>query len=75
VEGFLDAIKNRKTLVAGMGGCDLLRSATAGVIARNSLPYALPSLRIPYVQNVPRAKTLLRNLLKKGFQVPDQESK
>jgi predicted metal-dependent phosphoesterase TrpH len=64
VEGFLDDILAKKSIVIGSPANPLHKGMTAGVIAWNYIPYTVSSLQVHYEQNIPRMKRYLNDLMK-----------
>jgi predicted metal-dependent phosphoesterase TrpH len=64
VEGFLDGILSRESIVIGSTAHPLHKGMAAGVIAWNFIPSAVSSLQVHYEENIPRMKQYLRNLVK-----------
>jgi predicted metal-dependent phosphoesterase TrpH len=64
VDGYLNAILSRESIVVGSTVSPLNKGMTAGVIAWNYIPYTISSLQVHYEQNVPKMKRYLRDLLK-----------
>jgi predicted metal-dependent phosphoesterase TrpH len=64
VEGFLDGILSRESIVIGSTAHPLHKGMAAGVIAWNYIPSAVSSLQVHYEENIPRMKQYLGNLVK-----------
>jgi len=64
VEGFLNGILAKKSIVIGSTANPLHKGMTAGVIAWNYIPYTVSSLQVHYEQNIPRMKRYLNDLMK-----------
>ena len=64
VEGFLNGILAKKSIVIGSTANPLHKGMTAGVIAWNYIPYTVSSLQVHYEQNIPRMKRYLNDLIK-----------
>ena len=64
VEGFLDGILSKESIVIGSTAHPLHKGMTAGVIAWNYIPSAVSSLQVHYEENIPRLKQYLRDLIK-----------
>lgn len=64
VDGFLNGILSKQSIVIGSTVSPLHKGMTAGVIAWNYVPYTISSLAVHYEQNLPRMRQYLRNLIK-----------
>jgi predicted metal-dependent phosphoesterase TrpH len=64
VEGFLDGVLAKESIVIGSTANPLHKGMTAGVIAWNYLPYTVSSLQVHYEQNIPRMKQYLNDLIR-----------
>lgn len=64
VDGFLNGILSKESIVIGSTVSPLHKGMTAGVIAWNYIPYTVSSLQVHYEQNVPRLKQYLSDLIK-----------
>ena len=64
VEGFLNGILAKESIVIGSTANPLHKGMTAGVIAWNYIPYTVSSLQVHYEQNIPRMKRYLNDLMK-----------
>jgi predicted metal-dependent phosphoesterase TrpH len=64
IEGFLNGILAKKSIVIGSTANPLHKGMTAGVIAWNYIPYTVSSLQVHYEQNIPRMKRYLNDLMK-----------
>jgi predicted metal-dependent phosphoesterase TrpH len=64
VEGFLDGVLAKESIVIGSTANPLHKGMTAGVIAWNFLPYTVSSLQVHYEQNIPRMKQYLNDLIR-----------
>jgi hypothetical protein len=64
VEGFLDGIVSRESIVIGSTANPLHKGMAAGVIAWNYIPSAVSSLQVHYEENIPRMIQYLRDLLR-----------
>lgn len=60
VDGFLQDVVKRRNIVVGKEKGMLLKGATGAALMTKYTPYALPSLRIHYEQNMPRMTHALR---------------
>jgi predicted metal-dependent phosphoesterase TrpH len=64
VEGFLDGILSRESIVIGSTASPLHKGMAAGVIAWNYIPSSVSSLQVHYEENIPRLMQYLKGLLK-----------
>ncbi len=64
VEGFLDGIISRESIVVGSTASPLHQGMAAGVIGWNYLPSAVSTLQVHYEESIPRLKRYLDNLMK-----------
>jgi predicted metal-dependent phosphoesterase TrpH len=64
IEGFLNGILAKKSIVIGSTANPLHKGMTAGVIAWNYIPYTVSSLQVHYEQNIPRMKRYLNDFMK-----------
>jgi predicted metal-dependent phosphoesterase TrpH len=64
IEGFLNGILAKKSIVIGSTANPLHKGMTAGVIAWNYIPSTVSSLQVHYEQNIPRMKRYLDDLIK-----------
>jgi predicted metal-dependent phosphoesterase TrpH len=64
VEGFLNGILAKESVVIGSTANPLHKGMTAGVIAWNYIPYTMSSLQVHYEQNIPRMKRYLNDFMK-----------
>jgi predicted metal-dependent phosphoesterase TrpH len=64
VEGFLDGILARESIVVGQTAHPLHKGMAAGVIAWNYIPSAVATLQVHYEENMPRLVQYLKGLLK-----------
>jgi predicted metal-dependent phosphoesterase TrpH len=64
VEGFLNGVLAKESIVIGSTANPLHKGMTAGVIAWNYIPYTVSSLQVHYEQNIPRMKRYLNDLMK-----------
>jgi histidinol phosphatase-like PHP family hydrolase len=64
VEGFLDGILARESIVIGSTARPLHKGMAAGVIAWNYIPSAVAILQVHYEENMPRLMQYLKGLLK-----------
>jgi predicted metal-dependent phosphoesterase TrpH len=64
VEGFLDGILARESIVMGQTSHPLHKGMAAGVIAWNYIPSAVATLQVHYEENMPRLMQYLKGLLK-----------
>jgi predicted metal-dependent phosphoesterase TrpH len=64
VDGFLNGILSRDSIVIGSTVSPLHKGMTAGVIAWNYIPFTVSSLQVHYEQNMPRMRQYLRDLIK-----------
>jgi predicted metal-dependent phosphoesterase TrpH len=64
VEGFLDGILSRESIVIGSTAHPLHKGMAAGVIAWNYIPSAVATLQVHYEENMPRLMQYLKGLLK-----------
>ena len=64
VEGFLNGILKKESIVIGSTAHPLHKGMTAGVIAWNYIPYTVSSLQVHYEQNIPRMMQYLNDLIK-----------
>jgi predicted metal-dependent phosphoesterase TrpH len=64
VDGFLNGIMTRRSIVVGSTVSPLHKGMTAGVIAWNYVPFTVSSLQVHYEQNMPRLKQYLKDLVK-----------
>jgi predicted metal-dependent phosphoesterase TrpH len=64
VEGFLDGILSRESIVIGTTAHPLHKGMAAGVIAWNYIPSAVATLQVHYEENMPRLMQYLKGLLK-----------
>jgi len=62
VEGFLDGILAKKSIVIGSTASPLHKGIAAGVIAWNYIPSAVSTLQIHFEESIPRLKRYLGNL-------------
>jgi predicted metal-dependent phosphoesterase TrpH len=63
VQGFLDGVLAKESVVIGSTANPLHKGMTAGVIAWNYIPYTVSSLQVHYEQNIPRMKQYLNDLI------------
>jgi predicted metal-dependent phosphoesterase TrpH len=63
VEGFLNGVLAKESIVIGSTANPIHKGMTAGVIAWNYLPYTVSSLQVHYEQNLPRMKQYLNDLI------------
>ena len=64
IDGFLDGILSRESIVIGSTAHPIHKGMAAGVIAWNYIPSAVFSLQVHYEENIPRMKQYLRDLLR-----------
>jgi predicted metal-dependent phosphoesterase TrpH len=64
VEGFLNGVLAKESIVIGSTAHPLHKGMTAGVIAWNYIPYTVSSLQVHYEQNIPRMMQYLNDLIK-----------
>ncbi len=64
VEGFLNGILKKESIVIGSTVSPLNKGMTAGVIAWNYIPFTVSSLQVHYEQNLPRLMQYLKGLVK-----------
>lgn len=66
VEGFLSDVVERRTKVVGKEKTNVQKTVMGSVVMTKYVRYTLPSLRVHYEQNAPRARRFLRELRSKG---------
>jgi len=64
IEGFLNGVLLKESIVIGSTAHPLHKGMTAGVIAWNYIPYTVSSLQVHYEQNIPRMMQYLNDLIK-----------
>jgi predicted metal-dependent phosphoesterase TrpH len=66
LEGFLGDVVERRTRVVGREKTNVQKTVMGSVVMTKYIRYTLPSLRVHYEQNAPRARRFLRELRSKG---------
>jgi predicted metal-dependent phosphoesterase TrpH len=66
LDGFLGDVVERRSKVVGKEKTNLQKTVMGSVVMTKYIRYTLPSLRIHYEQNAPRARRLLRDLRARG---------
>ncbi len=66
LEGFLGDIVERRTKVMGKEKTNVQKTIMGSVVMTKYIRYTLPSLRVHYEQNAPRARRFIRELRSKG---------
>ncbi|MDD1647899.1 MAG: PHP domain-containing protein [Methanomicrobiales archaeon] len=64
VEGFLDGILSKESIVIGSTASPLHQGMSAGVIGWNYLPAAVSTLQVHFEESIPRLKRYLAGLLR-----------
>jgi hypothetical protein len=65
VEGYLSDVVERRTKVVGKEKTNVQKTVMGSVVMTKYVRYTLPSLRVHYEQNAPRARRFLRELRSK----------
>jgi predicted metal-dependent phosphoesterase TrpH len=66
LDGFLGDVVERRTKVLGREKTNVQKTIMGSVVMTKYIRYTLPSLRVHYEQNAPRARRFLRELRSKG---------